>query len=40
MFAVGDAEFEEAGAAELAHQRAAFAVEIVGIAVGEIVRAP
>ena len=30
--AVGDAQLEEARAAELAHQRAAFAVEIVGVA--------
>ena len=38
--AIGDGQFEEARTAELAHQFAAFAVEVVGMAVGEIVRAP
>ena len=38
--AVGDAQLEKARRAQLAHQRPAFAVEILGVAAGEIVRAP
>ena len=39
VLAVGDAQLEESGGAELAHQGAAFAVEIVGVAAGRDCRA-